>query len=481
MNIVNSQDVFSGRGFALTILAFLSLLLFAAFTSGDPMAAAGLASWLVVGAAALRWHAYLPKLGLYVFVGLVPLSAVGGRLPFPMVDSLTKAVFMASFGLLLFDSVVSKRRFVIGSQGLAGILFGGSALLSYLLNEKTGGAFIGLVRLVDLILLFLLVINVLQTGRDVAILFAVIVATCLLSAAGGLLMPIQWSPGYGTAGTRLAGWTIQADAPTFGMFLLLAVLICLYYLMTNWRSSRTYALFPATIVMISAIMLTLSRGAVLALLTTVGYMLLRLKKRISMAFVVFSLLTITLTVPLIPDALYARIDSMITRPGLDAPIQWRLDSARIGLAMVMRNPLVGCGPGNFTQQYLSPEFRFDRPFRPASIIGNLYISVIYDTGLIGLTCLALVVGLAWWNLRFVQRSYESGPTAVGPESEGTPWLKQAAEILEFLLVAYLMFSFFSPIEKSKYFWVILAASAVLARLRRGERAALPPAAPTASG
>jgi hypothetical protein len=93
----------------------------------------------------------------------------------------------------------------------------------------------------------------------------------------------------------------------------------------------------------------------------------------------------------------------------------------------------------------------------------------------GFGFLALLIGLVWRDLRFVRRSYDvaNANGKCDDDAERPAVLRQAAELLDVLLVALLTFALFGAIEKEKYLWIVLAAGVVLARIRHEELAAPP--------
>ena len=325
--------------------------------------------------------------------------------------------------------------------------------------------------------LLLLALNVLKTGRDVAILLAIMVTASLLFALGGILMPIQWAAGYGPAGMeRLSGWTYQNDAPTFGLYLVLSTLVCLYFLLTDRRLSWRIALLPVSVLLIDAIMKTWARGSIIVLAVTLLYLVFSVRKRISGTVLVLGLIFIALVVvPLIPDKVYERFSVSAMQAGNEGSIRWRLESARIGLELFERSPLIGRGPGNFPAEYMASEFRFNRLNRPGSVMGNTPLSILYQTGVIGLSIFLLLIAVTWRDLWLVKRSYAvvSASRPAGDDQEGDfPFQDKAAEILGILLVALLLFSLISTLENEKYLWIVLAAAGAMARIRRDKSRAL---------
>jgi len=461
------------KGLLINLVLMAGVAAFALLICLSPSLAVVAGVAFIVFAATLRWPDYVPKWGFYTIVGLVPLSAIGGHLPIPVVNSLTKLMFLLAFGWLLIGGILRSRRFVVGPQGLAALAFAGSAVLATIYCEKTEATFPVLMRFLNHVLLFILAVNVLKTKRDIAILFVVIVTTCLVSAVGGMLDPDLWSHEHGPAGERFAGWTVQDDAPTFGFFLLMGILISFYYLLVTRLAWLRIALLPVIGILVYAMISTYARSTFVVLVAAAGVTLFKLRKRLPVVFALLCLFAITLAVaPLIPSAFYSRLKSIgrqfDSERQRDPTVQWRIDSARIGFDMFMRSPLVGRGPGNFPEEYLSREFRYDRVYRPNSVVGNTYVSVLYQVGFVGFAILALLLFMAWRDLRAVKASYE----IEGMGDGSSAFLNDAADLLQILLVACLMYSLFGTIEKEKYLWTVLATAAVLARIRREE---LPPA------
>ena len=226
---------------------------------------------------------------------------------------------------------------------------------------------------------------------------------------------------------------------------------------------------PVIGILAYAMVSTYARSTFVVIVAAAGFTLFKLRKRVPVGFALLCLSVITLAVaPLVPQAFYSRISSIgrqfDSEKQKDPTVQWRIDSARIGFDMFMQSPLVGRGPGNFPEEYLSREFRYDRAYRPKSVVGNTYVSVLYQVGFLGFAILALLMFMAWRDLRAVKASYERGGAGAGPPA----FLDDAADLLQILLVVLLLYSIFGAIEKEKYLWTVLATAAVLARIRREE-------------
>ena len=124
---------------------------------------------------------------------------------------------------------------------------------------------------------------------------------------------------------------------------------------------------------------------------------------------------------------------------------------------------------------MASEFRFNRLNRPGSVMGNTPLSILYQTGVIGLSIFLLLIAVTWRDLWLVKRSYAvvSASRPAGDDQEGDfPFQDKAAEILGILLVALLLFSLISTLENEKYLWIVLAAAGAMARVRRDKSRAL---------
>jgi O-antigen ligase len=327
------------------------------------------------------------------------------------------------------------------------------------------GEELGFIGVASVILLFVLTANALRTELDVAHLFLVVVASCLLSVVGSVAVPVSATPnGVWNGVTRMTGWA-TADAPTFGTNVLVALLICVYFAFVARRSWLRLGLAGTAGLLAVAIVQTYARGIALVLVVSVCYLLFRIRKRANVVLTLAALLILVLcTAPLIPGAYYERMSGAVTQGTSDPTMGRRISSYLIGARLFAQNPLLGLGPGSVSVQYMSQEFRFIRSDM-ASGCFNLYLSVASQAGLLGLACLIGLLWSSWRSLRFVAASYDAG--------DG--FLKQAAEILEIVLVALLLVSLFEATDLQKYLWIVLGAIVAVEHIRRTQLASSPAA------
>jgi O-antigen ligase len=317
------------------------------------------------------------------------------------------------------------------------------------------------------LLLFFLTANVLRGERDVAILLAVMAAACTISAVGSVILPVRAAPNsFMNNGMleRMTGWSTD-DAPTFGANLLLALLICLYFAFVDRRPAVRLPLAAAAALLVMAIVHTYARGTTVAMALSIGFLLFKIRRRVSVPAILAALAVMAICLaPLAPEAYWERMRTMYTQFTVDSTITRRIDTYRIGLQLFREHLLFGLGPGNFMAAYMQPEFRFERGVVPSALF-NLYLSIATQTGLLGLCAFGLMVGSAFRELRRAAHS------AV----DGDGFLTQAAELLQVMLTALLLISLFEPTDLQKYLWIVLGAAAALGGLRRAASAAAPTA------
>lgn len=446
------------KGLSMNLGVILAVTVAFVAVGGSGVAMVALAAAVTVFLWVGRRIEILPKAGLLAIVALVPLGYLGTMVSFGMLNSFTKLVFIPAFAVLFGEWALCRRPLVLGGrQGLWVMGFGATFLLSYLASAHTVHSALFLSRLVGMLLLFVLTANVMRSDHDLALLLAVMAVACGLSAAGSVFMPVMAAPNpvmNNGAVVRMTGWSAN-DAPTFGSDLLISLLTCLYFAIVTRRRWLRVVLAAAVVGFLIGIVYTYARGVSLVMVLSAGYLLFRLRRRLSWTGVAVAGAAVLCLAPFLPEAYWDRMGTALTQFSSDATIGRRLDTWRIGWKLFEQSPLLGFGPGNFIVQYMSPEFRFDRAGVP-SVCFNLFLSVATQAGLMGLVALGGVLLLAFRNLRRLSDSF-------GTEES---LLKHIAELLNIALVTLLMMSLFEPTDFQKTLWIVLGAIVAAAHIRR---------------
>ncbi|HEY2784977.1 MAG TPA: O-antigen ligase family protein [Fimbriiglobus sp.] len=177
-----------------------------------------------------------------------------------------------------------------------------------------------------------------------------------------------------------------------GMLLAMGVPLCAF----AWEYYRRWYRWAFAIlipVIIHAVLLTYSRGAMLSLIVASPFWVLRGKYR-KQKFLLGCL--VAATIPFLAGKEIADRFFSISKMDTDGSAQSRFTSWSIGLQIASEYPVFGIGVRN------SPLVTFDYGAdEPGRVIHNQYIQIAADCGFVGAACYLGIVGLAFWNFRKV--------------------------------------------------------------------------------
>jgi hypothetical protein len=194
--------------------------------------------------------------------------------------------------------------------------------------------------------------------------------------------------------------TTMGDPNTFGA----TVVFALPFVVPFWRDrpSARLRLFLAGYVVLSMVCigLTGSRSAFVGLLLFFLITIMKSRWRLRLALLgVFAGPFLWLT---LPASLQNRFETII-HPELgpksaQESAKGRLEGLRIGLELLAKSPITGCGPGAWKKA-------------SGSVLEshNLYGQVLGEMGLIGAGAFLVILAAFWANLRWVRRTYAEHP------------------------------------------------------------------------
>jgi O-antigen ligase len=235
------------------------------------------------------------------------------------------------------------------------------------------------------------------------------------------------------------------------------------------RTGRLVAA-AASVLIAGGIFLTFSRGAAVAVAVTILMTLLLRELKIRNVLPAFAVLA-AIVVFVVPDYVVrlASLEGVTTLSSASTDSTNRPDSALVGrqtenlaaLHAFIDHPVTGVGPGvyfrEFSRDYAN---RLGLRYLGSERRGHsLYLEMMADTGIIGLTAFLSMVGVAlvllfrssrYWRERDAERAV-------------------IASSLLFALIAYLASAMFLHLSYQRYFWAVLGlASAAIWVLRRDE-------------
>ena len=268
----------------------------------------------------------------------------------------------------------------------------------------------------------------------------------------------EWQGGSATYGADYRPGYVTGDSNFFSMSAVLCVPLVFYLILQAGRRSDRIFWLGCLLVITAAIMVAASRGGFLALLAAMIWFAWHSNRRTRNFFLVGGVVAcIVLLSPL------SALDRLVhptkdDRNATDA----RLVIWKGGLRMILENPVMGIGLGNFKETvgfYAKAEEmpEGELVWRQAH---NTYIEIAAEMGVPGLLCFLAILLLTFRSLSRVRRQTErSGPAFVHIAAKGIQ-----AGLLGFALGA-----FFVSTQFLKMFWFMLFLSMCLPQLVASEK------------
>jgi len=244
------------------------------------------------------------------------------------------------------------------------------------------------------------------------------------------------------------------DPNHFAQILLIAVPISIERMFSETKWLLKYAAGCALLLSIFTIVMTFSRGALvaLAILTFIAFYTLKAYRK---WLIVGILLSVVVALPLLPDGYIDRIYSVAPAIGLEVEVSQSADSStssRIGLMktawnMFLDHPLLGVGYNNFLAHYQEYALRYDLRRGGGDISAHtLYLEIAAEGGLIGLLSFGLLLFYlgrvshqGWRTMK--QAGFSSDANMVAGIAMG--------------LLAYLMAAIWLHNSYPRYFWILV--------------------------
>lgn len=304
--------------------------------------------------------------------------------------------------------------------------------------------------LVQSLALYIMMINLVNTPGRVRTTLALIVVVSVVSA---ILLDVT-----ALSGQLMEGRADIAQISAYGpnnqaAYLMLGVATLMVWFTQEKQLARKLAFLAAWMTVVLSIVATASRGAMVSLAAVLICGLLLDKKMWQV--IVPAPLAGLLALGIYPS-LVDRIKSIVTMSDRGAG---RLDIWRVGLRVVAAHPLLGVGWGNYGRAY--EQYLFDTSglamfARRGMGSHNDFLGTLGELGVVGFVLFVGMVGLAFYGALRCVLSY-------GRDHEG-PMRNLAMSVL-LGLVGLLVASVFVDLRYRKFFWVVLALSAVVERLR----------------
>jgi putative inorganic carbon (hco3(-)) transporter len=471
-------------------------------------AVAGLAAAAAGGAVALE--PTLALLGISVLAAVAVMVAkpewttyavvfaIGANVPTVLVDKYGLPAMMAAVIPLLlalpFADGILRRQSITVSPVLA-------LLVVYFVLQLLGAALssdttVSLERvktfMFEGLVIFFLTTNVLRTRSAVRnATWALVVAFAFL---GGLTLVQAVTHRYYTTFFGFAHTSFDfyygfvpspryqgpiGDPNYFAQLLIVAVPLALVLAVTANAPWKRWAAIASTVLIVAGIVLTYSRGAVVALaFIVIGLVVLRELRARHVLVGVVALAVVIAAVP----SYRARVASLGSVQGANAQagsqaaspdqsVRARATEMRAALLAIESHPVLGLGPGGFPLHYQEyalqvggevharVKFGPDKGTEPARQAHDLYLSVATDNGGVGLLVFLAIIFVTMRSLlRVRRRASEDGDAATASLATG----------YALAIVGFLTAGIFLSLAYERYFWLLLGLATALVRARHDE-------------
>lgn len=338
---------------------------------------------------------FAPELGLLLFLFVRPILDFSTRSQLIEFSGLSLN-FTSLYGLLfiiLACFVIIKRWALfkkIPARNLLffWLLFFFWLVLSLLWSLARSTSLVELARFFSFIVSYLLGLILIKTSHDLTRLVKVIIFSALIPLAVAAYQFINHSGLIEGEQNRLYGTFVHPNMLAFFIVFIITLTTFIWLNIKRTRVDR-YVYLLLSLVLLTALLFTYTRGAYLILLALIFIVgLLKFRK-----FLYVSLLFLFLFY-LVTPTLQDRVNSLFQSDPYSS-ISWRVDLWRDEISYIKQSPLKGYGSG-----LASTVIANNRDWRLGSTEPhNDFLRVALDSGLLGLTLYIFLLVSLLWNLK----------------------------------------------------------------------------------
>ncbi len=394
-----------------------------------------------------------PDWGLMAVLFTIPLEdfyRVGGL---PPSFSIIKLLSVGVFGAFLVYFIAFRRheQLVSAQQNLVISAFVAAILASYFYSIDPPTTLRKALVILRMVSLYVLVINLVRTERDLRTMVWVLVVSGFICAAYGVytyyFLPSDLKGG------RISGTMGDPNEFAGAMVARLPFIVYLW----PWSSTRRALTFLslALVVTLYAIVLSGSRGGFLALaLTTLIMVAMQRKRRLLSVMVV--ILAGLLLIAVMPYHIKTRLGLTGEEDrGAKSSQEHRRIFQQFGLRLFLRHPVIGIGFGGFGEAYERSEYRFlgRSPTSSKWVAHNMYLEIAVGLGLVGMIPFLYLLFITLKDAYVAARAGAAGG-----------FTADMGRALVAGFAGFLLASVFLSEQFEKTLWVMIAMGVVIARL-----------------
>jgi O-antigen ligase len=411
-----------------------------------------------------------PELALIFSVAYTPFESNEFR-PIALPGGLTisKILGAAIIGALLFNIIFRKRRFrfMDDSQDFAVLMFAAAILFSGIASAFPSKTMESASRLLRMLAFYFAVKNLLSSFPIMrGVMWAI-----ALSATAATLFGINEF----VVMSAIRNWDIRVrgvymDVNDYAALVVFAVLVSVHLLEMVKSFTAKSVLTIALGIMLTGIVLSASRGAMLSLSIAMLIYIARHPRRNLILFI--CVISVVGTFPFWPASVKDRfftseedlaVSENIYAETTEHSTERRAAYVVFGVSQIVQHPFTGLGYGTFSRHYPNSEFaRFDNPLTDGEryrLAHNAYLEITFGAGLAGLIPFVAIWLISLRDLERARRGARRGSTLWG-----------AANGFQLAMISLMIASFFLSIEHFNYTWIGLAVSSALAAYVRQKEA-----------
>ncbi|HPZ08892.1 MAG TPA: O-antigen ligase family protein [Candidatus Eremiobacteraeota bacterium] len=266
------------------------------------------------------------------------------------------------------------------------------SFISMLSSQNLFASIKQILKLIEYFLVFIISLNIMMGKPDRGrTIYFTMIYICLMVCIYGFIIDSIYTD-------RDTAKSIFVHYNIYGSYinLYLPFTISLLFFKKKLQKKELLMWIFINIILITALVLSLSRGSWVSLLSVILFYLF-LKRRDKKKFyltIIILLISGIISVILMPDFILSRVNS-IFKYSTDTAILHRFDLWKSSFKMFLHHPLIGIGTGNF--DYVYPDYAIVGPAYKlvANHANNMYINILTETGLSGFIIFMWYITVLW--------------------------------------------------------------------------------------
>ncbi len=392
-----------------------------------------------------------PDIGLLLVIFIIPLENFHRVFGLPASLSVVKLLSLVVFGAAIVHFCVFRKldRLVLAPQNWLILLFLAATVVSNFVAIDPMTTLSQTIKMVRVLSLYVMTINIVRTPTDLRrVVWAMIISGLICTLYG--IYTYHFNPAELDPEGRISGTMDGSNG--FAAAMVALVPLVLYLLIGERHVGRRVLLALTAAALLYGILLSGSRGGLLALVFAMGLFVIRQKHKLVILVLVLALVPVLLAV--MPVHLKERVGLVPTKyDTTDFSAERRQTYLELGLQHFWQHPVTGMGLDGFSEAYARSQYRFMQETQTKRVAHNMYVDIAVGTGLIGLIPF---LGLFFVSLREAVKAAK--------KMADDSFLASAANGIFAGLGGFLIASFFLSEQYEKTLWTLVALTVVVRQL-----------------